>query len=70
MKITEINQALTTDQRVEIANQIAIRGKVGMTSVYRWLNGEAKPLHLYRELIQKIIEDVTGKKLQSDINWN
>lgn len=62
MNIKEINQTLTTDQRVEIANQVAIRGKVGIASVYRWLNGEAKPLHLYRELIQEVFSEVTGNK--------
>ena len=62
MNIKEINQTLNTDQRVEIANQVAIRGKVGIASVYRWLNGEAKPLHLYRELIQEVFSEVTGNK--------
>lgn len=68
MNIKEINKSLTTDQRVAVANTVAIRGKVGITSVYRWLNGEAKPLHLYRELIQETLQEVTGSK--EPITWN
>lgn len=68
MNIKEINKSLTTDQRVEVANAVAIRGKVGIASVYRWLNGEAKPLHLYRELIQETLQEVTGS--EEPITWN
>lgn len=68
MDIKEINKSLTTEQRVAIANAVAIRGRVGIASVYRWLNGEAKPLHLYRELIQDILREVTGSKVK--ITWN
>lgn len=68
MNIKEINKSLTTDQRVEVANAVAIRGKVGIASVYRWLNGEAKPLHLYRELIQTVVNEVTGST--ELISWN
>jgi len=68
MDIKEINKSLTTEQRVTVANAVAIRGRVGIASVYRWLNGEAKPLHLYRELIQDILREVTGSKVK--ITWN
>lgn len=68
MDIKEINKSLTTEQRVVVANAVAIRGRVGIASVYRWLNGEAKPLHLYRELIQDILREVTGSKVK--ITWN
>lgn len=68
MNIKEINKSLTTEQRVAVANAVAIRGRVGIASVYRWLNGEAKPLHLYRELIQDILREVTGSKVK--ITWN
>ncbi len=68
MDIKEINKSLTTEQRVAVANAVAIRGRVGIASVYRWLNGEAKPLHLYRELIQDILRGVTGSKVK--ITWN
>jgi len=68
MDIKEINKSLTTEQRVAVANAVAIRGRVGIASVYRWLNGEAKPLHLYRELIQDILREVTGSKVK--ITWN
>lgn len=68
MDIKEINKSLTTDQRVAVANTVAIRGRVGIASVYRWLNGESKPLHLYRELIQETIQEVTGSRV--NITWN
>ncbi len=69
MKIEEFFKSLPETQRVGIINNIAIKGKVSIPAVYRWVKGSACPMYLYKELIVEEIRNVTGLDISSEDLW-
>lgn len=67
--IVEIGKSLTSNQRKKIVNEVASRGRMVATAVYRYLTGATKPLYLYQKLICEVMEEELKQKFEVSELW-